>query len=383
MNYSENNGYDISSVSTRGGNRRKRRMIKRTVNVVASIVLVISVLVTAAMGSYLAISGIKPGGIKAEKEEGEFDSLTFSKSSGVSYILVVGVDPQETLTDILVVACIDHDRNTVNFMQIPRDTFAGDDIPTRKMNAVYGNPRKGEAKINALRRRISSYFGFPLDHYCLFTINGFIKVIDALGGVTINIEQKNGIEIMDPKTFKTERIGPGWVTLTGNQATGFVRKRTGTSDGYYKGDIARIEAQRLVYIALAKKLKSMSAGQMLNVAKKCYSEISTDMNINKILGYATEVKEISLENMGVYAVPGQSVTYKKLSMWSPHKAEYIELYNTYMNPYGDPITEKDINMVELHTLLGQKQTASQVVQGGTLSQLEQSKNQTAGTASGN
>ncbi len=383
MNYSENNGYDISSVSTRGGNRRKRRMIKRTVNVVASIVLVISVLVTAAMGSYLAISGIKLGGIKAEKEQGEFDSLTFSKSSGVSYILVVGVDPQETLTDILVVACIDHDRNTVNFMQIPRDSFAGDDIPTRKMNAVYGNPRKGEAKINALRRRISSYFGFPLDHYCLFTINGFIKVIDALGGVTINIEQKNGIEIMDPKTFKTERIGPGWVTLTGNQATGFVRKRTGTSDGYYKGDIARIEAQRLVYIALAKKLKSMSAGQMLNVAKKCYSEISTDMSINKILGYATEVKGISLENMGVYAVPGQSVTYKKLSMWSPHKAEYIELYNTYMNPYGDPITEKDINMVELHTLLGQKQTASQVVQGGTLSQLEQSKNQTTGTASGN
>ena len=383
MNYSENNGYDISSVSTRGGNRRKRRMIKRTVNVVASIVLVISILVTAVMGSYLAISGIKLGGIKAEKEQGEFDSLTFSKSSGVSYILVVGVDPQETLTDILVVACIDHDRNTVNFMQIPRDSFAGDDIPTRKMNAVYGNPRKGEAKINALRRRISSYFGFPLDHYCLFTINGFIKVIDALGGVTINIEQKNGIEIMDPKTFKTERIGPGWVTLTGNQATGFVRKRTGTSDGYYKGDIARIEAQRLVYIALAKKLKSMSAGQMLNVAKKCYSEISTDMSINKILGYATEVKGISLENMGVYAVPGQSVTYKKLSMWSPHKAEYIELYNTYMNPYGDPITEKDINMVELHTLLGQKQTASQVVQGGTLSQLEQSKNQTTGTASGN
>ena len=383
MNYSENNGYDISSVSTRGGNRRKRRMIKRTVNVVASIVLVISVLVTAAMGSYLAISGIKPGGIKAEKEQGEFDSLTFSKSSGVSYILVVGVDPQETLTDIMVVACIDHDRNTVNFMQIPRDSFAGDDIPTRKMNAVYGNPRKGEAKINALRRRISSYFGFPLDHYCLFTINGFIKVIDALGGVTINIEQKNGIDIMDPKTFKHERIGPGWVTLTGNQATGFVRKRTGTSDGYYKGDIARIEAQRLVYIALAKKLKSMSAGQMLNVAKKCYSEISTDMSINKILGYATEVKGISLENMGVYAVPGQSVTYKKLSMWSPHKAEYIELYNTYMNPYGDPITEKDINMVELHTLLGQKQTASQVVQGGTLSQLEQSKNQTTGTASGN
>lgn len=375
LNYNDEN-FDLSSVSVRGAGRKKRRKIRRIVNIFASIVLCLSVILTALMGTYLSVSGIKINNDTEEEDSNEeFESLTVSSSSGVSYILILGVDPQETLTDIIIVACIDHEKNTLNFLQIPRDTFIGDDVPTRKINAVYGNPRTGEAKINALRRRISSYFGIPLDHYCLFTIKGFINVIDALGGVKIYIEQENGIDIMDPETFKHERIGPGWVTLTGNQATGFVRKRTGTSDGYYKGDIARIEAQRLVYVALAKKLQAMTAGQMFNIAKKCYSEISTDMSINRILGYATEVKSISMENMGVYAVPGQSVTYKGLSMYSPHKDDYITLFNTYFNPYGAAITADDIKMMELHTMLGIAKSKSHVEQGGSLASVNEEKNQ--------
>lgn len=367
----QSDSFDLYSVSTRGGNRKKRR-IKHVVNVVASIVLTVSILLTVLMGGYLSLSGFKLGGLSAnEDESGKFDPLTVSSNSGVSYILVLGVDPKGLLTDIIAVACMDHEKNTVNFLQIPRDTFAGDDVPTCKINAVYGNPRKGEARINALRRRISSLFGIPLDHYVLFTIKGFINVIDALGGVTINIEQKNGIEIMDPETLVWERIGPGWVTLTGHQATGFVRKRTGISDGYLKGDIQRIEAQRLVYVALAKKLKSMSLSQMFSVANKCYKEVSTDMSINTILGYATEVRAVNMDQMGIYALPGQNASRNRLSMWSPHKAEYVELFNQHFNPYNAPITEDDIKLTEIHTTY----QPSGVEQGGSLAEIEQNKNQ--------
>lgn len=370
MKYSEqNDSFDLYSVSTRGNSRSKRKKLRKTVNIVASIVLTLSVLLTTVMGAGIWALGIR---INAESVEDEYEELSYSSYEGVSYILVVGVDPQETLTDIIIVACIDHEKNTLNFLQIPRDTYIGDDVPTKKVNAVYGNPRTGEAKINALRRRLSSYFGVPLDHYVRFTIKGFSNVIDALGGVTINIETDNsaGIDIMNPFTFKHERIGPGEVTLTGPQAVGFVRKRTGVKDGYIKGDIDRIEAQRAVYVALAKKLQSMSASQMVSIAKNCYSEVATDMSISQIFGYAEEVKEIPMESMGIYAVPGQFTTYNKLSMWSPHKAEYVELFNTYFNPYGAPITEDDIQMIELHKKLGQSTRDSEVEQGGNLSNVK-------------
>ena len=375
MNFNQDDNFDLYSVSTRkptdAPNTAKRKKIKRIVNIVASIVLTVSVLLTGVMGAGLWALGMDIND-ETELEEGDFEKLFVSADSKVSYILVLGVDPQETLTDIIIVACIDHEKNTLNFLQIPRDTYIGDDVPTKKVNAVYGNPRQGEARINALRRRLSSYFGIPLDHYVRFTIKGFANCIDSLGGITVNVETKNpsGIDIMNPFTQIHERIGPGVVTLTGPQAVGFVRKRTGVKDGYVKGDIDRIEAQREVYVSLAKKLQAMSTGQMVSVAKNCYSEIATDMSINQILGYAEEVKAISMEQIGIYAVPGQFETYHRLSMWSPHKDEYVEIFNTYFNPYGLPISSADIQMIELHAKLGHSKRTSEVVQGGALSNVK-------------
>ncbi|MBO5105451.1 MAG: LCP family protein [Clostridia bacterium] len=375
MDFNQNNNeetvdlYSFSNPKQKG--KTKRQRIRRIVNIAASIVLSISILLTAVMGAGIWVLGQKIND-DTEPEEGDFEKLTYSSDSKVSYILVVGVDPQETLTDIIIVACIDHEKNTLNFLQIPRDTYIGDDVPTKKVNAVHGNPRKGERQINALRRRLSSYFGIPLDHYVKFTVRGFSNVIDALGGVTVNVETPNsqGIDIMNPFTKKHERIGPGVVTLKGPQAVGFVRKRTGVKDGYVKGDIDRIEAQREVYVALAKKLQSMSTGQMVTIAKNCYNEVATDMSISQILGYAGEVQDISMEQMGIYAVPGQFATYNGLSMWSPHKDEYIEIFNTYFNPYGVPITADDIQMIELHKRLGNSTRPSEVEQGGALSNVK-------------
>lgn len=375
MDFNQNNNeetvdlYSFSNPKNKGVTKRQK--IRKIVNIVASIVLCFSILLTAVMGTGIWVLGQKIND-DTEPEEGDFEQLTYSSDSKVSYILVTGVDPQGTLTDIIIVACIDHEKNTLNFLQIPRDTFIGDDVPSRKVNAVYGNPRKGEKNINALRRRLSSYFGIPLDHYVKFTVKGFSNVIDALGGVTVNIEtpNSNGIDIMNPFTKKHERIGPGVVTLKGPQAVGFVRKRTGVKDGYVKGDIDRIEAQREVYVALAKKLQTMSTSQMVTIAKNCYNEVATDMSIGQILGYATEVKDISMDNIGIYAVPGQFTTYNGLSMWSPHKEEYIEIFNTYMNPYGVPITVDDIQMIELHKRLGKSTVPSEVEQGGALSSVK-------------
>lgn len=371
MDFDQNDSFDLYSVSTRRNGKSKRKKFRKTVNIVASIVLAFSVLLTTVMGAGIWVLG-QDINDDSEIEEGDFEELMVSSDSNVSYILVVGVDPQETLTDIIIIACIDHQKNTLNFLQIPRDTYIGDDVPTKKINAVHGNPRKGEARINALRRRLSSYFGIPLDHYVKFTIKGFSNVIDALGGVTVNIETNNtkGIDIMNPFNKKHERIGPGVTTLTGPQAVGFVRKRTGVKDGYVKGDIDRIEAQREVYVALAKKLQAMSSTQMMTIAKNCYSEIATDMSIGQILGYAGEVRDIPMDSMGIYAVPGQFDNYNGLSMWSPHKQEYVNLFNTYFNPYGLPMTVDDIQMIELHKRLGHSTKESEVEQGGALSNVK-------------
>lgn len=372
-----NEKYDMFYMSTRGRRLKKFKKTRRLVNIIGSIVLTLSVLATAVLCTGFVLADQKLTGFGTnETETGSFDPLLVSKHSGVSYILVCGVDVSESLTDIMAVACIDHEKNTVNFLQIPRDTYIGSDIPSGKLNAVYSNPQKGELKINALRRRLASYFGIPLDHYVLFTIDGFRSVVDTLGGVDINITQEDGIDIEDQDTYQHYTIGPGWVTLNGNMAAGFVRKRHGTEEGYKKGDSSRLEAQRLMYVALAKKLQSMSLSQMASIGTKCYNQISTDMSIGDLLGYAKEIKSIPLASMKIFGVPGQGCTYNSLSYYSIHKADYVKIFNTYFNPYGDPITVNGIKVKELHVIAGQPTTGSLLEsEGGSIADIQSENNQ--------
>lgn len=360
---------------------RKRKIIRRTLNIICSIVLVLSIILTGGMGYYIfGLSNVK---INAQGTDSDsYEDLYKSNNSGVSYILVAGLCPPEEggkLTDTLIVACLDHDKKTLNFLQIPRDLYIGDEDGSiyggGKINAVYGSPRSGETGINALRRVISNYLGIPLDHYVLFNIPAFINVIDALGGLTINITHSTGIDIMDYNTKVHHRVGPGWVTLKGSLATGFIRKRTGVSDGYYRGDADRVQSQQLAYVALAKKLKNMSVSQMYKVATNCFNEISTDIPLNDILGYALEVKGMSMDSMGVYAVPGQYCSYHGYSVYSVHKQNYIDIYNKNLNPYGKPLTDDSIMIYEYYRTVGESFDPSDEVSGGTLASIEGEKKQ--------
>lgn len=346
--------------------KNKDRFLRRLLNTVLSVVLALSVLATVGMGIYVfKISGMNVGNSNAQiEEEGDFEELYYSASADVSYILVVGEgwasDGSEHLSDVIMIACIDHKAKSLNMLQVPRDLFIGTDVPTNKINAVYGNPRKGENRVNALRRRLASHLGIPLDHYVTFTTKGFMNAVDIIGGVDIEITAPNGLKIEDQHNIGSfYTIGPGWVHLDGNKAAGFVRKRYGTKEeGYRLGDLDRIKHQRTFYAALFRKLMETDAGMLAELISKCNNELSTDMDVNTLLGYALEIKNINMEHIGIHTVPGQYIDYRPtansapLSIYSIIKSKYVEVFNKYMNPYGTPITADGIRIRELHTELG-------------------------------
>lgn len=245
----------------------------------------------------------------------------------------------------------DHGNNALNILQIPRDTFIGTDIPSGKVNAVYGNATKGESKIEFLIRRINAYFGLPIDHYVLVHLSAFRTVVDAVGGVDIDIP--NRITVNDSGSRQEYTLGPGLTHLNGNQAEGFVRNRSGK--GYGSGDMARVEAQRRFYAAFAKKVMDMGMASMVRIVTSCYDQFKTDMTVGQLLGYAKEMKQVGLDNIKIYAVPGQGGYYtppgmrQELSYFSIHKDDYVDLINEHFLPYSPHITESQLKIIELHT----------------------------------
>lgn len=114
------------------------------------------------------------------------------------------------------------------------------------LKAAYGTGN-AEAGVQALMEGLSFSLGITLDDYALINSCGFVKVVDAVGGITINIDK----ELPMPSKLRcsnyrlTPTIGPGETYMDGTKALGYVRSRTGDSD------YQRMERQRLLLQTIA------------------------------------------------------------------------------------------------------------------------------------
>jgi LCP family protein required for cell wall assembly len=134
-----------------------------------------------------------------------------------------------------------------SLISLPRDSY----LPiqghgSNKLNAAFafGGPK-------LLVRTVEKATGIHIDHYAEIGFNGFVGVVDAVGGVDICVKDP----IKDPKAGLD--LKAGCQTLNGGQALGYVRTRK-----FARADLERVEHQRQFFGALMKK--STSPGTMLN-----------------------------------------------------------------------------------------------------------------------
>ena len=315
------------------------------INILLSVVLITSVLGATICGVVLNKDFSDSGDVVADMK-----NVVRSESEDVQYFLVAGTDESDRLTDIMMVVCFDLKANTANILQIPRDTFIGIDVPTKKMNAVYGQaPREqGQTNINVLLRRINDYFGLPIDHYITVTLSAFRDIVDAVGGVDVYVNDTIYNAFNSKREYFT--FEKGMNHFDGSKAEAYVRHRK----SYVMGDLGRVRAQRNFYAAFIEKCLNMSYSQMASVATSIYDQISTDMKLVDILAFAELAQAIPMEKIKFHAVPGQTGMFsvnggQVLSYFSIHKTEYVELINKTFMPYSKGIAVDQIKIQELHT----------------------------------
>ena len=115
-----------------------------------------------------------------------------------------------------------------------------------ELSAAYG-AGEADAGVQALLEGLSYSLGITLDDYAMINSCGFVKVVDAIGGITIDIDK----ELPMPSKLRcsnyrlTPTIGPGETYMDGTKALGYVRSRTGDSD------YQRMDRQRLLLQTIA------------------------------------------------------------------------------------------------------------------------------------
>ncbi|MFJ7736526.1 LCP family protein [Lysinibacillus sp. NPDC097287] len=172
-------------------------------------------------------------------------------------VLLLGVDERENdngRSDTMIVMTVNPEKKSMKMLSIPRDTrteIVGYDT-VDKINHAYAF-----GGIPMAMASVENLLGIPLDYYVFVNMEGFLKMIDTLGGVTI----QNDMEL----TYGKYHFPEGEVTLNGEEALIFTRIRYEDP----RGDFGRQIRQRQVIEAILKKASSpttlLKASDMLEV----------------------------------------------------------------------------------------------------------------------
>lgn len=282
-----------------GGKKRKK---KRRVPIWARVVII--VLLTLLLGgggggwwyyqANFAGSVNNIVGQQVQRANGEEDpntNLTNGILTGPRVnILLLGSDTDQKFhgnfiaqTDIVVT--IDPSSNTVGMLSIPRDFYIN--VPGYGMHKL--DEAYGLGGVALSRQTIEQDFGIPINYYAWVGLDGFIKVIDEVGGVDVdvlhpivddNYPDDVGSNKNNPYAVKRLYLQPGPQHLDGPTALEYVRSRHAD----LVGDFGRSVRQQQVLSALKTKLSNPDIfGKLSSIANDLKGYLKTDMQLPDVL----------------------------------------------------------------------------------------------------
>ncbi len=226
---------------------------------------------------------------------------------GVCNLLLLGKDNAADLCDVLMLASFDLNEGSLHIVQIPRDTyFAYTGESYKKINAaprvLGGADKLGDRLSEALGVRIDGYIEFDLD---------FVRAaVDMVGGVELNVPCDMDYE--DPVQNLSIHLKQGLQRLTGEEAVGFVRFRS----GYVRADLGRMDAQKLFLAAFARAFaEKVSIGELPEVLFLAMKHIKTDVRLDTMVSLAAGIRRLPNEEITVFTLPGEEVQSEYSGAW--------------------------------------------------------------------
>ncbi|MGN1074583.1 MAG: LCP family protein, partial [Eubacteriales bacterium] len=242
-------------------------------------------------------------------------------------LLIAGTDEDGTRTDTILLAAIDTAAGTVSVLSIPRDTrayMASGGV--HKINAAHN---KG---IDRMLTEIENTVGFVPDRYCIIDYSAFETVIDAIGGVTVDVAMD--MDYSDPTQDLEIHIQEGEQLLNGEQALHYMRFRSGYADA----DLGRIRAQQKLIAAVADKLMTPASLALLPKIPELLKKVETDLSAGEVIWLATQLFNLDSEKLTLEMLPGEAVG----ADYGADEEAVLEVVNERYNPYLEPITALNI-----------------------------------------
>ncbi len=238
------------------------------------------------------------------------------------------VDSFEGLSDTMLLLRFDPANERVSVLSIPRDTRTSVDGVVTKINEAN---REGGPALSA--QAVSELMGgVAIDRYMRINVQGVETLIDALGGVEMNVPKD--MKYQDDSQHLYINLKAGEQRLDGDKALQFLRYRYDD-----QGDIGRIQRQQMMMRALVEQaLNPTTIGRLPKILSVIQSHVDTNLSVEELValvGYSTQTDR---SNVQMLMLPGDFSSYEdyELSYWLPDyseidmlAAQHFGLANTY------------------------------------------------------
>lgn len=234
----------------------------------------------------------------------------------VQYVMLLGVDSRADdsgRSDTLMVTAVDMQKHRAALLSIPRDTRVEiEGNGADKINHAYAYG--GE---ELTQKTVEHLLGVKMDHYILVRTGSFADIIDALGGVDLDVEKRMYYEDpWDDNGGLVIDLYPGEQHLDGEQAIQYVRYRDG------EGDIGRIKRQQKFMRAVLDQVVSPEILPRLpQLVKEIWKTVETDMSVADFLQFANLMKDVHDSGLSAQMAPGRPAYLQDISYWIPDITE--------------------------------------------------------------
>lgn len=284
-----------------GAARAKRRRRKKPSLIMGLFLMSLLTFFLFACTGYLMANRMFNGGLAGAGKDGQAEAAP----AGKEVILLIGVDkrdPDDAIrADTIMLAVLDGKENRVDLLSIPRDSRV--QIPGHGYDKInharaYGGP-------SLLVDTVNNLLGSRVSKYVELDFNGFEKIIDTLGGIEIDVDRR--------MYYPDEDIDlqAGFQRLNGHDALSFVRFRNDP-----EGDITRIGRQQVFVKALIDQtLRLATLPKIPKLVSEVSRHVTTNLTVKEMLSLALSMKDLDMENVHSYTVPGEGRYINNISYW--------------------------------------------------------------------
>jgi LCP family protein required for cell wall assembly len=235
-------------------------------------------------------------------------------TTGILTVLLLGIDArpnqagEPTRSDSMIVLRINFDEGSARMLSFPRDMWVAlpglesYGISANRINTAYffgeryDLPGGGPA---LAMQTVTLNFGIRLDHYALIDFDGFVRTVDALGGIDLDVPKAIRDDQFPTDDYGTVvfQVPAGLQHMDGLTALRYARTR------HQDNDFERTRRQQAVLLAVRDKAVSLDAVRKLpELVAIAGDSFSTDMTLPQMVTYAYSAQRIERDRIETFVI---------------------------------------------------------------------------------